>query len=302
MSGSPLCIVWGLQSRHEGEKKAFELASKLGITTKNKDKVLESLYKLPAADILEKAHEMKLLPFRPVIESWLAAIGQEKFLSKCPVDKYNSGKYNKGPHMMGFVNVEAKAISETNASIPFVSPILQKLIYAGSFSALPKVIAKQLIQTVTDLAFITGIDTKQQLLRTHNRHPIYYYRFSQDSSEYPGFIADKNHLNITGAGHADDLAYLFYFSEVGLPSDPAIEKTSRRLVRFVTNFVKYGNPTPNGTADPLLGITWPNSGLLGRSMDINTELSTGLRPINAEVMAFEALGLGRSRFLGSCFD
>ncbi|XP_032453571.1 uncharacterized protein LOC107980480 isoform X4 [Nasonia vitripennis] len=179
MSGSPLCIVWGLQSRHEGEKKAFELASKLGITTKNKDKVLESLYKLPAADILEKAHEMKLLPFRPVIESWLAAIGQEKFLSKCPVDKYNSGKYNKGPHMMGFVNVEAKAISES------------------SFSALPKVIAKQLIQTVTDLAFITGIDTKQQLLRTHNRHPIYYYRFSQDSSEYPGFIADKNHLNIT---------------------------------------------------------------------------------------------------------
>ena len=45
--------------------------------------------------------------FRPVIEKVLPAGNQPRFLTSCPIDKFMSGDYNKGPHLLGFTSLEA---------------------------------------------------------------------------------------------------------------------------------------------------------------------------------------------------
>lgn len=61
------------------------------------------------------------------------------------------------------------------------------------------------------------------------------------------------------------------------------------------------NPTPYGVKDPLLGVTWPDSGMSGQHLEINRNLAVGLRPINSQVERNEAAGLGNSRVLNQCF-
>ena len=61
MSGAPLCLYWGFQSSLEAEKQAFILGSKLGTNTLSKDKLLETLYKASAVDIINKTHDIPLV-------------------------------------------------------------------------------------------------------------------------------------------------------------------------------------------------------------------------------------------------
>ena len=65
-------------------------------------------------------------------------------------------------------------------------------------------------------------------------------------------------------------------------------------------FFIHRNPTPDGTNDSILGITWPNSGFLGRHLEFNRNLSIGLRPTDTTVKTFETAGLGTSPILNGC--
>lgn len=48
------------------------------------------------------------------------------------------------------------------------------------------------MQTISDLVFVTGIDSKQKLMELKNEHPIYYYRFSFDAASLLDPTNDKN--------------------------------------------------------------------------------------------------------------
>lgn len=45
---------------------------------------------------------------------------------------------------------------------------------------------------------------------------------------------------VIGAGHAEDLPYIFYMADLELPEDSETQKTIDRYVRLMTNFAKYG--------------------------------------------------------------
>lgn len=61
MSGSTLCLYWGVQTNREAKSQAFALGSKLGIKTKSKNSLLEILYAASATDIIAKARELLLV-------------------------------------------------------------------------------------------------------------------------------------------------------------------------------------------------------------------------------------------------
>ena len=48
-------------------------------------------------------------------------------------------------------------------------------------------------------------------------------------------------------------------------------------------FVYFRNPTPNGTLDPLLNITWPSSDKIGIYLDLGDELVIPQRLINKNI-------------------
>ena len=46
---------------------------------------------------------------------------------------------------------------------------------------------------------------------------------------------------VSGVGHTEDLAYLFYISYGGIPlNDSRVERTVNRYTKLFTNFAKYG--------------------------------------------------------------
>ena len=61
MSGSPLCLYWGMQSREEARLQAFILGSKLGINTLSTKTLLERLSEAKAEEIVSKTKEMTLV-------------------------------------------------------------------------------------------------------------------------------------------------------------------------------------------------------------------------------------------------
>ena len=58
---------------------------------------------------MELFNRFSKLSFRTTIEN--PELGnQEKFITKCPVELYKTGKFNKAPHMLGFTSNEARGV------------------------------------------------------------------------------------------------------------------------------------------------------------------------------------------------
>ena len=83
-------------------------------------------------------------------------------------------------------------------------------------------------------------------------------------------------MNYTGGMHGDDLNYLYHFDSFPLPVgrfDGAL-KVRRTYVRLMTNFFKYGNPTPG----PVLRVKWPISSENSEFLDVNGNLRIEKKP------------------------
>ena len=61
MSGSPLCLYWGIQKNAEAELNAFALGAKLGKLTLSKDELLQTLYNASVNDIITKSQELTIV-------------------------------------------------------------------------------------------------------------------------------------------------------------------------------------------------------------------------------------------------
>ncbi|XP_058794277.1 juvenile hormone esterase-like [Phymastichus coffea] len=315
MSGSTLCLYWGIESASEAEKNAFILGTKLGEVTSNKNELLQVLYKASAHDIVRASNVIPLMPFRPIVEDNSVAKHQEKFLTQCSMIKYTLGNYNKGPHLMGFTAVETSTFGEVTTLLDMVNTAL-KMVKIGKLdiylplltqiaklkfseiSNLSETVINQLLKDTSDIFFTAGIDMKQRIMLDHNNYPIYYYRYTFD----PQFSAHKTEgVRMKGAGHGDELSYIFYRPHIQLPlEEPTIKITRQRMTRMWTNFAKYSNPTPNSTSD-LLGIVWPDSKVWGKHLEISEGLYVKLkRPTDTFFKIYQYAGLGNSHILNYC--
>ncbi|XP_014217874.1 venom carboxylesterase-6-like, partial [Copidosoma floridanum] len=293
MSASPLCIYWAFQSNAEAEERAFQLGKRLnpGLDN-NKDNLLAILKNAPASKIIEQASQLGLIPFRPTLEDSRIAPEEPKFLTECTPKKYKQGNYNKGPHMMGFtlneilflanspdelINYTLLAPKIINTVIPLSAiPAMMTIVSfpAKSLAKVEKIVFMNLINELSNLYFVTGIDRKQKLMSETNQNPIYYYRYSFHSP----YSAHKFEgiENLDGVAHEDELSHLFYRPQYNIPlDDQRISLMRRRLVKMWSNFAKYGNPTPDGPEDSLLQVTWPDSRKSGLHLEINDKLEVG---------------------------
>lgn len=115
------------------------------------------------------------------------------------------------------------------------------------------------IDLFTDIHFLYGITTSVKTRVAHaSSGPIYFYKFSMNTTlnQVKGF--NQYTANRTGASHADDLYYLFKHEE----SIPIVEGSLEdlcvdKLVKLWSNFARYGNPTPRGKGGSIIDVQWP---------------------------------------------
>ncbi|XP_058459413.1 juvenile hormone esterase-like isoform X2 [Malaya genurostris] len=116
------------------------------------------------------------------------------------------------------------------------------------------------------------------------RAPIYYYRFEFDGKfgKYKNqYYKEDLDASYVGAMHGDDLGYLFspYNVEQALTNRSEFEtewKVAEKNVEQISNFVKYGNPTPRKTDK--ISVLWePFNGNNSAAQYLNINDSNEMR-------------------------
>ncbi|CAG2065530.1 unnamed protein product [Timema podura] len=124
------------------------------------------------------------------------------------------------------------------------------------------------VNFLTDSLILEGVHRTVNLRLRYNSPPIYVYQFS-----YQGRLGLTNffHYNFTfpGAGHGDDISYLFTSSSnIELQSNSTELTTIDRMVTLWTNFAKARDLGEG------LDLTWDPVGESKQTyLDINTDLS-----------------------------
>ncbi|XP_014300470.1 juvenile hormone esterase isoform X2 [Microplitis demolitor] len=305
MSGSSLCF-WSITTTPQIQNYAYQVAHNMGYTVNNNTELLKLLQNESAEKMIKAAAKItsNKRPFKPVIENENIA-GDSAFITKCFIEKFKTGNFNRLPHMMGFMAQEAilylapltklkQNVRELRNKVTVsvddfpsnLSPTVEYM-FGGStkniFSNIINNSINQLVQNLTDLLYTSAFDMKQKMMQQYTR--IYYYRNTMNTNV--SYHKIYNGVDVEGASHGDDMLYLWHNSHINLPSDPhhPYNIGRYRLIKLWTNFAKYSNPTPLGNDDPLLNVTWTESGPGGYYLDISNNGLTMMqtRPINDNI-------------------
>lgn len=314
--------AWTFSPRSQTETRAFHLGKLLGINTDDRSTLYRGLMKKTAEELVTGGEELikNLIQadrkFKPTIEDAKIA-GENAFLTECPIKKYKSGAFAQVPFMTGYMRDEVLSFSTSTQNLYWYielamkqlngrhHPMQDKLLNLHNelskmletdISELPVELVIQVVNNVTNTLYKPVIDQKQKLVGELSSAPVYYYQNSYDAGEY-SYHRLHQHItsSLNGAGHGDDLFSIFHVSVFNLPLDPnnPFSLVRKRMVRMLTNFVKYGNPTP-GPLDPLLNIVWPRGP--GKYLDINEQLTVGNSPLDADAQSIQR------EFSGSMWD
>ncbi|KAI5639533.1 carboxylesterase family domain-containing protein [Phthorimaea operculella] len=281
MSGVPSCD-WNLA--FEPRRRAFVLGSQLGFNTRDAKELVEFLRSVPAEKLAgvspnvlaaEKVavEAFVMYYFTPVIEK---NFNQERFITEEPEKYLCRNEVFVNDIMIGRTSdegiIQLAALENVfelfaqNAEllvprkIQFKSsPVkildISNFVYDHYFGekAISNGTAQELVNYITDSGYGIAIHDYIQILSSSSKRNVFVYKFSAVSDRNVfGKKAEK--YNIRGAGHLDDLYYLFHAKKYNLPLD----KTSREykmiqlMTNLYTNFAKHGNPTPAASC-----MSWP---------------------------------------------
>ncbi|KAI5643915.1 carboxylesterase family domain-containing protein [Phthorimaea operculella] len=273
MSGVPSCD-WNIA--FQPRRRAFVLGKQLGFDTRDPNKLLEFLQSVPAEKLAgvnpnllgsdeASSKVYKMLQFTPVIEK---DFKEERFVIEDPEKYLKRNEIIQQEVMIGRTSDEAILklatldnifeIYSQNAELLVPRKILYNisanktldisdLVYDHYFGekAISNSTAKQLLHYISDSAYNYDIHKYIQILSSVNKSKVFVYKFSAVSKRnlYTKMVEK---YNITGAGHLDDVVYLFDTKLAKVP----VDKNSREykiiqlMTDLFTNFAKYGNPTP----------------------------------------------------------
>ncbi|CAH2248366.1 jg6188 [Pararge aegeria aegeria] len=304
MSGVPLSEF---TVEFESKRRALILGKILGFETTNTSALLEFLQnvhvkKLVATNpsviaIEEYINLVMKLYFVPVVEK---DFGQERFLIEPPDVSLKNGRMHDVDILLGYASAEGvigiflyetpptidnyerfrEALVPRNIlyqSTPKITVELGDLIkdhYSGSEPLSLKTMP-QFVQFVTDMYTYNIIRYARHLSNSVISN-IYLYQFSC-MSERNILSQQGNKYGIAGVAHNDDLMYVFNGNRYNLPITQ--NSTSYKMIQntctLLTNFAKYGNPTP----DSSLGVNWPQFTAESETyMDIGEELTIDTKP------------------------
>ncbi|OWR53771.1 carboxyl/choline esterase CCE006a [Danaus plexippus plexippus] len=140
----------------------------------------------------------------------------------------------------------------------------------------------ELIDFSSDNSYIYPVHESIDKFLDNGAEKLYHYVFSYSGDR--NFVKKRYNITENGAAHADEISFLF-----DMTYDPSIPTTEDQHIIDVmttlwTNFVKYGNPTPETTE--LLPVKWlPVTKDSLNCLNIDTELSLQ-RNIYHERMSF----------------
>lgn len=147
------------------------------------------------------------------------------------------------------------------------------------------------IDAFTDSYFLSGIYTTLRARLAASKSPIYFYRFSMNTTLNLVKNLNPRTAKRDGASHADDVFYLFKeHSAVSVKPGSLEDLCVDRMVKLWTNFAKYGNPTPKKRLDEVVSVEWPVAKKDALSyLEIGNSLSVGEMPDQERVEFWDKL-------------
>lgn len=234
----------------------------------------------------------------PVVENQT----DNPFLPAEPRKLLHNGNFAKVPMIIGYNSDEGlikHVFSGTNddpSDVDYTEYVPNDL-NPNNNSELKEIIAKEIrnfynsrnyhgdkiqkeIDSFTDSYFLSGIYTTLRARLAASRSPIYFYRFSMNTTLNLVKNINPKTAKRDGASHADDVFYLFKEHSAPPIKPGSIEdQCVDRMVKMWTNFAKYGDPTPKKHLDSTLNVKWPAAkiGAL-HYLEIGNTLNLGKMP------------------------
>ncbi|XP_076170679.1 juvenile hormone esterase-like [Ptiloglossa arizonensis] len=305
ISGTAL-TRWGYHTPPEAWSNAWRLGTMLGKVTLNADDLIDFFLQVPAMDIVKATEEMygpipatDVLPFRPTMENADITTPNRTFLTECPFQLYTSGQFEKMPTMLGFTQNEILVFAGpifgiTNETLDYIT---SSLVRNGIMNAVVTG-TNETSLILSDFLFVAPIDLTRKIMQQYNgNYPIYYYYQSYDS---PYAIHKQMGIMVNGTAHFDDIQYFFQSTMFYAPTDPndSFNQFRDRMTTMLTNFAKYGNPTPNNS-NPI-NVNWVPSGQEGLQLYINENCTMGPARVDQIASYYEQISYATEPFLEIC--
>ncbi|XP_021713257.1 esterase B1 [Aedes aegypti] len=277
------------------KERGFLLGQMIGCYTNNTDELLSYLRKASPQKLINAASQTITqedvkrsigLPFVPSIENWTGedASDEEPLISEDPMTIMKRGKYNNVPLITGFNSDEAmlfirrlrkdpNLLQSIDGDFQRMIPIdlhVQRDTEKGEVVAqgirefylgdqhITNATIQNMMDMMSDIMFVHGITDLARLnAAASGGDSTWLYQFAYDGSL--GIYKRILGIDWPGACHGDELGYMFHFGVLNIRLDnSSIElQTMNKMTRLWTNFAKYGNPTPYGADDPVIGMRWP---------------------------------------------
>ncbi|XP_034838912.1 esterase FE4-like [Maniola hyperantus] len=270
---------------------ALQIADKLGFTT---DDVTEALNFIKQADpkLLIGAYSELSLNLRACVEKQIE--NTESIITEHPVN-LDIPKIRGMPILVGYNNREALLIDHNKPNDYFKDSNYFKDTIAQTFNIdedleedieivrnfyigdeeLTEDVRSDIIDFESDFYYNYPIQGSIGKYLENRAGNVYQYLFSYEGGR--NYIKNKFNISLEGAAHGDELGYLFDMSvDQGTPSD-GDQLMFDRMTTLWTNFVKYGDPTPETTE--LLQQRWlPVTNTTVNYLSIDSELVMKKRP------------------------
>ncbi|XP_049778162.1 LOW QUALITY PROTEIN: juvenile hormone esterase-like [Schistocerca cancellata] len=256
---------------------AFRLGSILGLETNNSQELVEFLRSRDTADLVVDnsvilTDELKVLY---IYEVWSPAVEPDldgAFLTESSIQTLIDGRFHRVPIMTGVTSGELgyKMVNDTekveilnNEFVKSVAPCLHLATAQQQQEAALKMRdfyfgngtvsvdnPDPVVDFNNDMMFFEPADALVRKVSELSDTPVFYYEF-----DYRGKIVQSTNW---GVNHAGDIFVLFVRDDTVCNLDPESEEDQvrRNMVRYWTNFAKYGNPTPE--ADPVIWEPYNN--------------------------------------------
>ncbi|ETN62847.1 alpha-esterase [Anopheles darlingi] len=281
-SGSVFC-PWGVQ--YQPEQKARRLAALLGYTGEDDAGVLETLQNASAEDLVMNASRAfdetdvttyLLSPFIPSIED---AASEDPIIPQRGEELLKQANTITIPLISGVTSAEGLVfygtmlpkLTELAGNLTKVLPLDLAIPHDQSTGVAEEVRQfyfqdqpidetnyPKLLELVGDVAFNFPVYCATVLQsRYQPEAPQYFYRFGYETELNQTRVHFSVPDGLSGAAHADELAYLFSGSQfkVQVERDSAPGQARDLVSRLWTNFAKFGNPTPDDQV-ATLGFQW----------------------------------------------
>ncbi|XP_052755672.1 esterase FE4-like [Galleria mellonella] len=261
---------------------AIQDARKLATVPMNGD-IEKNLYnifaKAPLPDLLTATAGIitstRYFKYSPCVDSNFT----DPFLRDAPYNIIKSGNFNKVPILTGSTDLEGLlfyGLHDAKSLKDWDQYFVERLpsVFSWCSQEDRKVIAEKfrsyyfgkkmvqssvrgIINIYSDWLTEATRDAFSNLMALYSQQPVYNYVFSyQGGRNFATAYVGKS-VTPEGASHMDDIFYLHKPLGQSLPLLNSDKLIIERFTAMVTNFMKYGDPTPRRTK--LLPVAWPPS-------------------------------------------